>query len=274
MTDSAIAATYAVLVWWFTTGLILFLDGLRPATFRWSMGGATAVLFLAGYAMYSSAGDVTVAGAYTAFTSAVLVWGWLEMSFLLGFITGPRKRPCHEKCGGWRHFVHAIQAIIYNEIVTLLGAGFVFLLTWRAPNTCALWTYAVLWSMRLSAKLNLFFGIPNLGEKFLPPHLRYLTSFFKKRPMNLLFPISITSSTVVAAHLTQALLAAADAFTVTTYALVTSLLILAIVEHWFMVIPLPTERLWNWAFGSHRGNTDSLEPGDSLERCVPESEAR
>jgi len=264
MTDFAVPAIYAVLVWWFTTGLILFLDGLRPATFRWSMGGASGVLLLAGYAMHWSAEDASVAGAYTAFTSAVLVWGWLEMSFLMGIITGPRKRACKETCAGWSHFIHATQAIIYNEIATLVGAGLVVALTWRAPNHCALWTYLVLWSMRLSAKLNLFLGVPNLGDKFLPPHLLYLRGFFKKRPMNFLFPLSVTASTVVAAKLIQGLLAASDSFAITAHALVASLLVLAIIEHWFMVIPLPSERLWNWALRSHRE-----ERNDPLDRYVP-----
>jgi putative photosynthetic complex assembly protein 2 len=257
-------AIYAVLVWWFTTGLILFLDGLRPATFPWSLGSASVVLLCALYAMHGSAGDASVAGAYTGFTSAVLVWGWLEMSFLMGIITGPRKRACKDSCGGWSHFIHATQAIIYNEIATLVGAGLVVALTWRAANPCALWTYLVLWSMRLSAKLNLFLGVPNLGDKFLPPHLLYLRGFFKKRPMNLLFPLSVTVSTVVAAKLIQQLLSATDTFALTAHALVASLLVLAIIEHWFMVIPLPSERLWNWALRSHRE-----EPSDPLDRCVP-----
>ena len=30
----------------------------------------------------------------------------------------------------------------------------------------------------MSAKLNVFLGVPNLNEEFLPEHLRYLQSFF------------------------------------------------------------------------------------------------
>lgn len=252
MMDWLAPAIYAVLVWWFTTGVILFLDGLRPSTFRWSMGGASVVLFLALFALRSSAADTSVVGAYTGFTTAVLVWGWLEMSFLMGVITGPRKLACKESCGGWNHFIHATQAVIYNEIATLLGAALIMALTWHAANPCALWTYLVLWTMRLSAKLNLFLGVPNLGEKLLPQHLQYLKGFLRKRPMNCLFPVSVTVSTAVAVLLARQLLATSEPFAVTAHALVESLLILAIIEHWFMVIPLPSERLWNWALRSHR----------------------
>jgi putative photosynthetic complex assembly protein 2 len=250
MGDFVFPAGYAVVVWWFTTGVILFLDGLPPRTFRWSLAGATAVLLTAGFVMRTSSTDVSIAGAYTAFTCAILVWGWLEMTFLMGFVTGPRKTACIERCSGWRHFVHATQAIIYNEIATVMVAAGVLAITWQAANRVALWTFLVLWAMRLSAKLNLFLGVPNLGEKFLPPHLQYLKGFFRKRSMNFLFPLSITASTVVLVMLVQKYAATAEAFGVAAYALIISLLALAVLEHWFMVLPLPSEKMWQWALRS------------------------
>ena len=255
MAELALPAAYAVLMWWFTTGIILFLDGLPRSSFRWSMAAATAVLAAAACALRSSASDVSVGGAYTAFSCAILVWGWLEMSFLMGFITGPRKHACVERCFGWRHFVHAVQAIAYNEIATLMLAAGVFAATWQAANRVALWTFLVLWSMRLSAKLNLFLGVPNLGEKFLPAHLMYLKSFFRKRSMNFLFPLSVSAATVVLVLLTQKYRETADPVQGVSYALVGSLLALAVLEHWFMVLPLPSEKLWNWALGGR------LKPG-------------
>ena len=250
MSDVFLAIVFAVLTWWFTTGVILFLDGQPRSTFKWSMVGATLILGGALFQMRVSAADPSVSGAYSAFTCAVLVWGWLEMSFLMGFITGSRKAGCAEGCRGWPHFVHATQAIAYNELATLAGAGLVLALTWAAPNKVALWTFLVLWTMRLSAKLNLFFGIPNTGEKLLPPHLQYLKSFFRKRSMNFLFPISISASTAATALLVQRCLDAAGDFQLIGYTLVTSLLALAVLEHWFMVLPWNTDRLWNWGLKS------------------------
>jgi putative photosynthetic complex assembly protein 2 len=269
--EFAAPAVFAALVWWFTTGIILVLDGLPRRTFRWSMAGATAVLLPTGYLLWISAGDASVKGAYTAFACAIVIWGWLEMSFLMGFITGPRKQACMERCSGWRHFVHATQAIIYNEIGTLVGALAIFAATSSAPNRVALWTYAILWAMRLSAKLNLFLGVPNLGEKFLPAHLHYLKGFFRRRAMNFLFPWSITGATLVCALLIQKYLAASDAFLSTGYALVSSLLALALLEHWFMVLPLPSERLWNWALrpGRDSGNGDNREAGLAAKAPFP-----
>ena len=37
-------ALHGLLIWWFSTGLILFLDGLPKRTFRWSMAAATVLL--------------------------------------------------------------------------------------------------------------------------------------------------------------------------------------------------------------------------------------
>jgi putative photosynthetic complex assembly protein 2 len=247
MTASGFPAAYAVLIWWFATGIILFLDGLPRRTFRWSIAAATAALLAAFYWMRESAFVSSSGAAYAGFTCAVLVWGWLEMTFLMGFITGPRKHACAERCTGWRHFLHASQTVIYNEIATVAAAGCIVAVTWQAPNRVALWTFLVLWAMRLSAKLNLFLGVPNRGEKLLPAHLSYLSSFFKHRSMNFLFPFSILVSVTATAILAYHYMTAEDAFHGTAYGLLTSLLALGVLEHGFMVMPLPSEKLWNWA---------------------------
>jgi putative photosynthetic complex assembly protein 2 len=238
---------YAALAWWFTTGAILFLDGRAVRTFRWSMGAASLVLVGALYELRLSAADGSASGAYVAFSCAILVWGWLEMGFLMGFITGPRKSGCAMHCSGWRHFIHASQAVIYNELATALAAGAIFVMSWEMPNRLALWTFLILWIMRLSAKLNLFLGVPNLGESFLPPHLQYLRSFFRRRAMNFLFPLSITGATTAFALLIEKCVSARGDFESVSYGLAITLLGLGLLEHWFMVLPLPSERLWAWA---------------------------
>jgi putative photosynthetic complex assembly protein 2 len=243
-----LAAGFAMLVWWFTTGIILYLDGLPRPTFRWSMLGATGVLGLALVALHQTAADASASSsAYVAFLAAIAIWGWLEMSFLMGFVTGPRKHACPASCGGVRHFVHGAEVLIYNELATLAAALLVYFATLNAVNRVAWWTFLVLWAMRLSAKLNLFLGVPNSGEQFLPPHLQYLKSFFRKRRLNVLFPLSVAGATVADVLLVQRCLHAGEPFLATAYALVATLLGLAVLEHWFMVLPVPTEKLWAWS---------------------------
>lgn len=244
---------FTLLLWWFSTGAILYLDGLPRRTFRWSLAGASVVLAAALVTLKLTATDTGIGAAYCAFTAALLVWGWLEMSFLMGYITGPRTTACPPGSSGWRRVSFAIEAILYHEIALLFGALLVAAMTWQAPNQIGLATFAVLWVSRQSAKLNVFLGARNLSEEFLPEHLRYLQSYFTRRPMNLLFPLSVTVGTVGAAVLWQMAFAdsipAADAVGLSFLA---TLLTLATVEHWFLMLPIPSGELWSWGLRSRR----------------------
>ena len=92
MYQHGLPALHGLVIWWVSTCLILFLDSLPRQTFRWSMAIATVVLAGAVYGLVLSSTDTSVAGAYTAFTCGVLIWGWLEISFYMGYVTGPRTR--------------------------------------------------------------------------------------------------------------------------------------------------------------------------------------
>ncbi|CAA9287978.1 MAG: FIG00444485: hypothetical protein [uncultured Acetobacteraceae bacterium] len=251
MAEHGLPALYTVFVWWFATGLILHLDGLRPETFRWSMAGATAVLAAACGGLLASAADPSVRGAYLAFTCALLVWGWVEISFLTGWLTGPRKTPCEPGCRGWPRFVAALGAILWHELAILAAAALVVSLTWGGPNQIGTGTFLILWAMRLSAKLNVFLGVRNLADSFLPDHLGYLRSFFRRRPANALFPFSVIGSTIACVMLFRTASAPdANAFQAVGFTLLGTLMALAVLEHWFMVLPLPFEALWRWGLRS------------------------
>lgn len=248
MTLLALAGAYAVLLWWFTTGAIIWLDRRPERTWPRSMLGATVLGLLALAGLLATRDDTTVAGAVLAFTCAVLVWGWIEVAFLLGYVTGPRSRPHAKGAGEWARLRGAIGTILWHELFTLAMAVAVLVVTQGAANAAGRWTFLVLWVMRLSAKLNLFLGVTNRGEEVLPGRLRYLATFFGQRPMNLLFPVAVTAATTLAALLW--LHAAAPGTSVhdgVALALVAAMLTLAVVEHWFMVLPLTGNALWHWA---------------------------
>lgn len=265
MSNYALPALHGLAIWWASTCLILFLDGLPQRTFRWSMAGASLVLICALYGLRVSANDPSTMGAYTGFTCGVLVWGWLEISFYMGYVTGPRKHRCDPGCSGWHHFGHAIQASLYHEIMVLLLAGVVVGLTWRQPNQFGVWTFVVLWWMHQSARLNVFLGVSNLNAHFLPDHLEHIKGFLTNKPMNLLFPFSVTASTVAAVLLFQCMLSDSnDIFNTTGYALLTTLMVLAILEHWFLVLPVSVVHLWNtmwqWSLVSRTRRTKIRPP--------------
>ncbi|MEM7041805.1 MAG: putative photosynthetic complex assembly protein PuhE [Pseudomonadota bacterium] len=269
MTEHVYPALFALFVWWFSTGVIMYLDGLPQRTFRWSMLGATVILGICLWGLADTANDATVRGAYLAFTCGLLVWGWQEMAFFMGYITGPRREPCPEDSSGWRRFGHALQACLWHELAILVAAVAVLWLTWGGANQIGAWTFLMLLGMKLSAKLNVFLGVRNLNEEFLPEHLSFLKSYLTEKPMNLLFPISVTISTAIAVILGQKALAAdASSFEAAGYTFLTVLLALAILEHWLLVLPLPAAALWHWSLASRKPNQRSATEVRDLERMV------
>lgn len=246
-------ALFALFVWWFSTGLVIYLDGLHPRTFRWSMAGATLLLGVALVGIARSAWDTTLGGAYAAFACAMLAWAWQEISFYTGYVTGPRPLPSPEGSRGWRHFGYALGCSLYHEIAVIVTATAVVGLTWGAPNQIGTWTFLVLWWMHESARVNVFLGVANLNEKFLPEHMRFLSSFMTKRPMNLLFPVSVTVSTAAAALLArQVFEAGVSQSEAAGFVFLATMMAVAILEHWFLVVPLPSEALWEWGLKSRR----------------------
>ena len=251
MSIYALPILYTLLLWWFSTGLILYLDGLPRRTFRWSLGGATALLAAALYGLALSSAEQSPFGAYLAFTCGLLVWAWQEMAFLMGFVTGPRREPCPPESRGWSRAGYALQTIIYHELALVALAAAVIMVTRDGVNQVGTWTYMILWALRQSAKLNVFLGVRNLNEEFLPEHLRYLQTYFTRKAMNLLFPLSITLSTIATVWLWQrAFAAGATPFQATGLTFLGTLLTLAVLEHWLLVLPLPADLLWRWGLRS------------------------
>jgi putative photosynthetic complex assembly protein 2 len=252
LSDWLLPLGFTLFVWWFSTGVILYLDGLPRRTFPTTMAGATALLGLALWALVHTRDDTSVAGAYCAFTCALLVWAWQEVAFLLGMVTGPRRTACPPGAVGWRRARFALEAVLWHEGALVLLALAVLACVGSGANRVGLWTFLALWAMRQSAKLNVFLGVRNLGESFLPEHLQYLKSYFQRRPMNVLFPFSVTAGTAAAAWLLWPLLdTATSAHQATGLRLVGTLLALGALEHWLLVLPLPSEALWRWGLRSH-----------------------
>ena len=246
-----------LLTWWFSTGAILYLDGLPKATFRWSFTAATLVGLAALWALAETAVDTSVGGAYLAVLSALLVWGWNEMAFLFGYIAGATRAPCDPALRGWPRFASATRAILHHELALLASLAAIAVITWGGANPFGLATFALLFAMRLSTKFNIFLGVPNTTVEFLPEHLAYLKTYFRQKPMNLLFPVSATAATLLSAWLVHKVALAGDPFFTTGYVLLATLAVLGLIEHWFLVVPLPVGELWAWGLRSHA----ELRPG-------------
>jgi putative photosynthetic complex assembly protein 2 len=244
-------ALFALGFWWFATGAILYIDGLPRHTFKWSLSVAGVLWMLALWGLWATAGDTSVRGAYVAFSCSLLVWGWHEMAFLMGLLTGPRRSACPPGAQGWARVQYAVQAVLYHELALVAQLGLLCLMLQDAANPVGWWTFGVLWLMRLSAKLNVFLGVRNLNEQWLPVPLKYLHSYFRQRPANGLFPLSAVLIAAAAVATWQGAAAAStDTFHGAALSFVATLFTLALLEHLLMVLPLSADALWGWAWRS------------------------
>jgi putative photosynthetic complex assembly protein 2 len=250
---------YVLFTWWFLTGAVLYVIGLPRTTARWTMAAATAILAAALLVLWQVADATTAGAAYVAFTAALLVWGWHETSFLLGVVTGPRTTEAPRQYRGRAGLWPAVETLLYHEVAILVTALVLYAMLSGSPNEVGLWTFMILWVMRISAKLNVYLGVPNLTEEFLPSHLTYLKTYFCRRPMNLLFPVSVTLSTIAAWLLIGEAQNAGTEFDKTAYTFLATLMALALIEHWFLVVPLPSAALWTWGLWSREEEPD-IEP--------------
>ena len=68
--------------------------------------------------------------------------------------------------------------------------------------------------------------------------------------MNFFFPVSVTASTALLALLGWRA-ATAEGGEAVAFAFLSAFMALAILEHWFLVLPWPSEKLWKWGMRSH-----------------------
>jgi putative photosynthetic complex assembly protein 2 len=247
---------FVLFVWWFSTGAVIYLNNLPRSTYKWSFLGATFVLVASIYGLTVTSQSDSILSAYLSFSFGLLAWAWTQFTFYTGLITGPRTTACPPSCKGSRHFWHAVETSMYHEITAALLGVVICFSTMSGKNHIGSWTYTIIWLMHSSAKINAVLGVRNLNDHFFPEHLRYLSSFLKRRPMNLLFPVSITVSTVAIAVLVhKAMTLQNDPFELLAFTFYIVILALGILEHWFLVLPIPAETLWNWAVKARKALT-------------------
>ncbi|MGF1463413.1 MAG: putative photosynthetic complex assembly protein PuhE [Maricaulaceae bacterium] len=254
MSVIAPALGYALLLWWASTGLILWIGRKGEGVIHFSMGAASAFLFVAVWGVVWSADRSGPGAMYAGFASALMIWGWHEMIFLFGYLTGSRRTPCPPGVRGWTRFRLAAQTVMRHEVALALNLVILVAMVWGQENPIAACTFGVLWAMRLSAKLNIFFGVAQFSDEFLPKNLIYLRSYFGEARGNAFYPFALGGAVFVAALIWSA--AGDSALAVgerTGWALLGGLLSLAIVEHVFLVVPIQDTKLWRWILPADPG---------------------
>ena len=245
-----------IAMWFFATGLIAWLDNRERATFPRSLAiaGAAGVTGLG--IVFLSMQSATIGGVYASFAGAILIWAWHEIGFLTGAVAGPRREGCPPDASWWERFSHASAALAWHEIALALTAVLLVSLTWTAPNQIAAMVFALLLIMRLSTKLNIFAGVPNMSTEILPPHLSYLKTYFGPRRFTPLLALSIAASTGLAAWLgSLALSSPTGSAEAAGASLLFALAALGALEHIFLALPFRDGALWQWALPAHRRDT-------------------
>lgn len=242
---------FALLMWFIGTAAVVWLDSRPRATFRTSLMLAGVVAIAATALVWLYGDDTTESGAYVGFGAAILIWGWHEMSFLMGSVAGPNHEPCPAGAVGWARFKAATATVIYHELAIAATAILLFAVTWGQPNQTAPLTFLLLFVLRLSAKFNLYLGVPNLSDEVFPEHLAYLKSYFRKRRMNALFPVSIALGSGLAVWAWFVAEAAPlGSGAAASAMLIAGLTVLGVVEHLFLVLPLRDAKMFRWAINT------------------------
>lgn len=245
-----------IFLWWFSTGIILFAVRSADRT-----GGdahwmttvlGSPLLALGVVSVWYSLALSTISGVYAGFLGAMAIWGWIELAFLTGVITGPEKRPCPPGLSGQNRFFRALGTVANHEVLLAIGMVLLVLVSTSAENQTAVWTYTILFGARISAKLNLFFGVPRINLEFIPARLDHLKSYFRRGPITPAFPASITLLSFAVAGFAERLLSSTTQALEMQFTLLTALSALALLEHWLMVLPLPDAKLWRWMLPAAR----------------------
>ncbi|MEM1236057.1 MAG: putative photosynthetic complex assembly protein PuhE [Pseudomonadota bacterium] len=269
MGQSVISLLVALGAWWVGTGVILLAVRRADAAGGGGLGlvlGGLPFLAFGIVGVWASALDASLWGLYGGFFAALALWGWIEMSFMSGVITGPNRSPLPEGTDGWRRAWSAWWAVAWHEL--LLLAAFVYVL-WAvsgALNAMAAWTFGILYGARVLAKLNLFLGVPGINLEAVPRALAHIPSYFRQGDPSWLFPVSIIVLSLATGLWVSRLASATSPEETVSFGLLSALTGLALIEHWMMLLPTADTKLWRWLMPERR------EPGPMPAKTGPQGQ--
>jgi len=112
-----LALAVAVLLWWLMTGLALMSvhqpRALRQPIFLLATIFATVSI----WGVEANAASHTMLATVAGFAMGLIIWAWLELSYLMGYITGPVKRPATASMTLPQRFYNALGTTIYHEFL-------------------------------------------------------------------------------------------------------------------------------------------------------------
>jgi putative photosynthetic complex assembly protein 2 len=238
---------FAVLAWWGSTGLIVVAVRSFDQRHGAVIIGATVVAAIGVAALIMSADEASVGGAFVAFVGALLIWSFFEVTFLLGWITGPRRTPLPPGVNGLKRFNLAALTVIHHELAIAMALVMMALALKGVANHVAVMIFALLWVMRLLSKFILFFGARHSLSDLMPQRLNYLQSYFRTDRTTPLFPVVLVGGLVLFGLLARDAFGASSEFLMVAHTLAATFIALALAELVILNLPLRDSALWGWA---------------------------
>jgi putative photosynthetic complex assembly protein 2 len=248
----SLAVPFAVvtLLWFVSTGLVAMINH----RLRQSFGRAliiAGVCAMSGLALLVVTSQSTAVWAtYVSFVGGLLIWSWHEISFLTGAVTGSHRDPCPPQAEGWQRFNLATMALIHHEIALAMTAGLLLSLASVTANPTGAYAFALLLIFRLSSKLNIYWGVPNMSDELLPLHLAYLKSYFGPKRLRPMLVLTTAGILALAGYFAMHAINASQANEAVQAGLLCCLCLLAALEHLFLAIPFRDSALWGWALAA------------------------
>jgi putative photosynthetic complex assembly protein 2 len=263
--EAGLLVLYALVVWWGATGLILVLNRRPERTYRASLIGASMLACAGMFAVVATRDMESITGALIGFTGALAIWALIEMLFLMGALVGTHREAAHSNEIEWSRFKRASLAIAHHEAALIVALGTLAVLLYGSANPTALWTFALLWLMRLSTKLNIFFGVPNTAAELLPPRISYLRSYFRTARPSAFFPASVTAAAATSLFIYLAISSPeATPLTVAAGTLLLTFAVLGLVEHLMLIAPFSSSAFWDWRTPRRASQSSSIDTSEPL----------
>ncbi len=181
------ALATAVSSWWLLTGLALLLahqSGKRArAGFMLVSVLALAALILVPF----NASLNTPIAAAIGFILGLIIWCWLEISYLLGYVNGPNHQPCPPQLTVWERFKGAVSTTIYHEACVVGAVACLALISVTEPNPTAFLYGECPWVDALECQTQLVFWCSGVQRTVVAISLELPDFVFENRSLECFF---------------------------------------------------------------------------------------
>ena len=110
-----IAISYAIVLWWVSTGIIIVLYRQARWTYDATFGGMSIVAAACAVALVLLRENTQTWAVYASFSAGTVVWGWNLASYYTGFITGQRVELPALPLTNHQRFVYAVKSTISSH---------------------------------------------------------------------------------------------------------------------------------------------------------------